>query len=143
MRGLVSRRILTLIAFLLLTVATARAQQPGSDPIGDAFFSPELVMQHQQTIGLTDQQKTVFKAELRKAQMRFTELQWQLSDESEKLVALVKQEAVDEQAVLAQLDKVLNAEREIKRTQLSLVIQIRNNLTPEQRARLTELKRGK
>ena len=143
MRGLVSRRILTLIAFLLLTVATAHAQQPASDPIGDAFFSPELVMQHQQTIGLTDQQKSFFKTELRKAQMRFTEVQWQLSDESEKLVALVKQEAVDEQAVLAQLDKVLNAEREIKRTQLSLVIQIRNNLTPEQRARLTELKRGK
>lgn len=143
MRGLMSRRILTLIAFLLLAVATARAQQPAPDQLGEAFFSPELVMQHQQTIGLTDQQKSFFKTELRKAQMRFTELQWQLSDESEKLVALVKQEAVDEQAVLTQLDKVLNAEREIKRTQLSLVIQIRNNLTPEQRARLTELKRGK
>jgi Spy/CpxP family protein refolding chaperone len=66
-----------------------------------------------------------------------------LSDESEKLAALVKQEPVDEQVVLAQLDKVLNAEREIKRTQLSLAIQIRNNLTPEQRARLTELRKGK
>ncbi|MFL6278284.1 MAG: Spy/CpxP family protein refolding chaperone [Blastocatellia bacterium] len=138
-----SRRILTLITFLLLTVATARAQQPATDHLGEAFFSPDLVMQHQQIIGLTEQQKSIFKTELRKAQMRFTELQWQLSDESEKLVALVKQEAVDEQAVLTQLDKVLNAEREVKRTQLSLLIQIRNNLTPEQRAKLTELKREK
>lgn len=135
-----SRRLFALIACLLLAAVTVAAQQPGSDPIGEAFFPPELVMQHQQTIGLTEQQKTFLKTTLRKAQTQFTELQWQLSDESEKLVALVKQEPVDEQAVLAQLDRVLNAEREIKRTQLSLVIQIRNNLTPEQRARLTELR---
>jgi Spy/CpxP family protein refolding chaperone len=134
------RKPIAFIAFLLLAVSPVRAQQPASDPIGDAFFSPELVMQHQQTIGLTETQKNVFKTEFRKAQTRFTELQWQLSDESEKLVAIVKQEPLDEAAALAQLDKVLNAEREIKRMQLSLVIQIRNTLTPEQRARLTELK---
>jgi Spy/CpxP family protein refolding chaperone len=138
-----NRRVFALIALLLLTAVTVTAQQPGSDPIGEAFFPPELVMQHQQTIGLTDQQKTFLKTTLRKAQTQFTELQWQLSDESEKLAVMVKQEPVDEQAVLAQLDKVLNAEREIKRTQLSLVIQIRNNLTPEQRARLNELRKGK
>ena len=135
-----NRKPIALIAFLLLTAGFVRAQQPASDPMGEAFFPPELVMQHQQTIGLTEQQKNFFKTEFRKAQTRFTELQWQLSDESEKLVALVKQEPLDEQQALAQLDKVLNAEREIKRLQLSLVIQIRNALTPEQRARLTELK---
>lgn len=135
-----NRKIFGLIAFLLLTAGWTRAQQPGSDPMSEAFFPPELVMQHQQTIGLTDAQKNFFKTEFRKAQTRFTEMQWQLSDESEKLVAIVKQEPLDEAAALAQLDKVLNAEREIKRLQLSLVIQIRNMLTPEQRARLTELK---
>ena len=135
-----NRKAIALIAFLLLTAGFVGAQQPASDPMGEAFFPPEFVMQHQQTIGLTEQQKNFFKTEFRKAQTRFTELQWQLSDESEKMVALVKQEPLDEQQALAQLDKVLNAEREIKRLQLSLVIQIRNALTPEQRARLTELK---
>jgi len=135
-----NRKAIALITFLLLTAGFVSAQQPASDPMGEAFFPPELVMQHQQTIGLTEQQKNFFKTEFRKAQTRFTELQWQLSDESEKMVALVKQEPLDEQQALAQLDKVLNAEREIKRLQLSLVIQIRNALTPEQRARLTELK---
>src|SRR5205823_1023156 len=112
-----NRKLFALIALLLLTAGLAQAQQPASDPIGDAFFSPELVMQHQQTIGLTETQKSFFKTEMRKAQTRFTELQWQLSDESEKLAALVKPEPLDEPAVLAQLDKVLNAEREIKRLQ--------------------------
>jgi len=136
-----------LCALLLLTAATMYGQQmspdqrpPANDPLGENFFPPELVMQHQQAIGLSDEQKNFFKAEFRKAQTRFTELQWQLQDELEKLVAVVKQDSVDESQALAQLDKVLGAEREIKRQQFALVILIKNKLTPEQRARLMEIK---
>jgi Spy/CpxP family protein refolding chaperone len=124
---------------LALAQQQAQQQQPG-DPFADSFFAPELVMQHQQAIGLTDEQKEFFKSEFRKAQIRFTEMQWQLQDEAEKMGALVKQDSINEQQVLAQLDKVLGAEREIKRLQILLVIQIKNRLTPEQRARLMEIK---
>ncbi|HLG13270.1 MAG TPA: periplasmic heavy metal sensor [Blastocatellia bacterium] len=134
-------KLYSIIAVLLLTAGAVVSQQPpGPDPIGEAFFPPELVMQHQQAIGITEDQKAAFKAEFRSTQTRFTELQWQLQDEMEKLAGLVKGEHVDEQQVLAQLDKVLAAEREIKRTQLSLVIRIKNRLTPEQQARLQKIK---
>jgi Spy/CpxP family protein refolding chaperone len=128
-------------AFILFAFAPALAQQqPPNDPIGDSFFPPELVMQHQQAIGLSEEQKEFFKSEFRKAQTRFTEMQWQLQDEAEKMAGLVKQESINEQQVLSQLDKVLGVEREIKRLQLSLVIQIKNKLTAEQRSRLMEIK---
>jgi Spy/CpxP family protein refolding chaperone len=52
----------------------------------------------------------------------------------------LRQDQVDEQQTLAQLDKILNIEREIKRAQFTLLIQIKNRLTPEQRARLMEIK---
>jgi Spy/CpxP family protein refolding chaperone len=133
-------KVYTLSVLLFFIVQTAQANQPTDDPIGDLLFSPELVMQHQQAIGLSDEQKESLKAELRKAQLKFTELQWQLQDELEKLLALLKQEQVSEPQTLAQLDKVLSIEREIKRGQFALLIQIRNRLTSEQRARLTELK---
>ena len=126
--------------FLLFLCPMAYAQQQPHDPFAESLFPPELVMQNQQAIGLSEEQKNSLKAELRKAQLRFTELQWQLQDETEKLIALVKQERVDEQQTLAQLDKVLSAEREIKRAQFSLLIQIKNQLTPEQRTRLQEIK---
>ena len=58
----------------------------------------------------------------------------------EALSSLLKQNSVEEAAVLAQLDKVLAAEREIKRTQISLMVRIKNKLTPEQQARLRELR---
>jgi hypothetical protein len=43
---------------------------------------------------------------------------------------------------MAQLDKVLNAEDEVKRTQIALMVRIKTKLTPEQQARLRHL-RGK
>ncbi|MEK6302708.1 MAG: periplasmic heavy metal sensor [Acidobacteriota bacterium] len=137
-------KALGIFGLLLLAVVLGAAQQPAgqqpNDPIGDNFFPPELVMQHQQAIGLTEEQKEFFKSEFRKAQTRFTEMQWQLQDEAEKMAGLVKQEPTNEQLVLSQLDKVLAAEREIKRLQLTLVIQIKNKLTTEQRARLMEIR---
>ncbi|HEY7545268.1 MAG TPA: periplasmic heavy metal sensor [Blastocatellia bacterium] len=128
------------LCVVLLVSQSIGAQEKPNDPIGESFFPPELVMQHQQAIGLTDEQKEFLKAEMRKAQLKFTELQWQLQDEVEKMVALVKHDQVDEQQALAQLERVLNVEREIKRLQFSLVILIKNKLTSEQRARITEIK---
>jgi len=125
---------------VLLSPAAARAQQPDQDPIGQSFFAPELVMQHQETIGLSPEQKDTFKNDIRQAQLKFTELQWKLQDEMEKLVSLVKQPHVDEQQALAQLDKVLAAEREVKKEQVKLLVRIKNNLTPEQQAKLAELR---
>jgi Spy/CpxP family protein refolding chaperone len=139
-------RVLCACAMLFLSVGVARGQQPGpqpgDDPIGQSFFPPELVIQHQEAIGLSEEQKTFLKTEIRQAQLKFTELQWKLQDEMEKMVALVKQPRVEEQEALAQLEKVLASEREIKRAQVTLLVRIKNKLTPEQQAKLSEI-RGK
>ena len=76
-----------------------------------------------------------------KSQTRFTELQWQLQGAMEGLTGLLKQPKADEAQVVAQLDKVLAAEREIKRSQITLLVRIKNNLTPEQQHRLQTLRR--
>ena len=128
------------VLLLFIYRATARAQQPPPDPLGENLFPPELVMQHQQAIGLTEEQRNFIKAEIQKAQTRFTELQWQLQNEVETMVSLVKEQRADEQQVLDQLDRILNLEREIKRTHFTLIVRIKNRLTPEQQARLREIK---
>lgn len=99
-------------------------------------------MQHQEEIGISEEQKAYLRSEIRQAQTNFTDLQWKLQDEAEKMMALVKQQKVDEQQVLGQLEKVLAAEREIKRAQITLLVRIKNKLTAEQRAKLDEF-RGK
>jgi Spy/CpxP family protein refolding chaperone len=109
------------------------------DPIAGNLFPPECVMQHRRELGLTDEQKAAIRDETLKASTRFTELQWQMQDEMETMATLMKSSPVDEQRALAQLDKVLNIEREVKRTQLGLSIRIRNKLTSEQQTKLQEL----
>jgi Spy/CpxP family protein refolding chaperone len=124
---------------VLLLFGPLLAQQPSDDPLRDILFPPEAVMQHQQAVGLSDEQKNTFKVDIRQAQLKFTELQWTLQDEMERLVSLLKQSKVDEKPAGLQLDKVLAAEREIKRAQLMLLIRIKNNLTPAQQTQLREL----
>jgi Spy/CpxP family protein refolding chaperone len=139
--------MMLLCAALLLAAGSAAAQHgsggpgaPGPDPVGDNLFPPELIMSHQEAIGLAPEQKAYIREELRKAQGQFTDLQWQLQDAMEAFSSMLKQNSVDEQAALAQLDKVLVTEREIKRAQITLMVRIKNKLTPEQQARLRELR---
>jgi len=127
------------MTFALLLFNTLAAQQVPEDPLRDVLFPPEAVMQHQQALGLSDEQKNNLKLEIRQAQLKFTELQWNLQDEMERLSSLLKQSKVDEKQAASQLDKVLAAEREIKRAQLMLLVRIKNDLTPAQQTQLREL----
>jgi len=58
----------------------------------------------------------------------------------EALGALLKKDEVDEQGALAQFDRVLNEERDIKRAHLALVLGIKNRLSTEQEIKLREIK---
>ena len=97
-------------------------------------------MQHQSDIGLTEEQRNALIAEVQKAQERFSDLQQRLQKEVESFGALLKREQVEEQAALAQFDKVMNQEREVKRAHLALVLGIKSKLTREQQTKLREIK---
>jgi Spy/CpxP family protein refolding chaperone len=116
------------------------AQSPPADPLAENLFPPELVLQHQLDIGLTEEQRNALIAEVQKAQERFNDLQQRLQKEMEALGALLKREQVEEQAALVQFDKVLNQEREVKRAHLALVLGIKSKLTREQQAKLRDIK---
>jgi Spy/CpxP family protein refolding chaperone len=133
-------RFLCVCVLLFFAAGAAHGQQASPDPIGQNLFAPELVLQHQEAIGLTAEQKDSLKTEMRQAQLKFTELQFKLQDEMEKLITLITPSHVDEQQVLAQLEKVLAAERDIKREQVTLLVRIKNKLTPDQQAKLADLR---
>ncbi len=131
------------IFFLLLLAGTsARAQPaPGDDPIAQHLFPPELVMRYGSEIGLDEKQRAAMKEIVQKAQARFLDVQWDMQSEAEKMVRLLQARPIDETAALAQVEKVLSLEREVKKAQLSLLIRIKNLLTDSQQARLSELRK--
>ena len=110
--------------------------KPGPDPLAGAFFPPELVMQHQQKLALTEQQRTAIVQAMQRAQPRFIELQWQLQAEMEALSELAHAERPDEARVLQQLDRVLDLERQTKRTQIEMLLRIKSTLTEAQQEQL-------
>jgi Spy/CpxP family protein refolding chaperone len=148
--------IFSVIALTFVIAGTAGAQQPPpndqdqqarprqprmpEDPLGDAMFPPEMIMQHQRELGLTDEQKQFMRDEIQRTTTRFNELQWQLQDAMEALHETMKAPQVNEQLALTQLNKVLDAEREIKTLHMAMAIRIKNKLTPDQQMKLQAMR---
>lgn len=131
--------LLALLATLLPLHAAPAKDSPPPDPLEGAFFQPDLVMFASGRISLTQEQREALRARIEKAQPRFDELRQRLERESAALAALAKKERVDEAALTAQLDKLLDAERDMKRVHFGLLVAVKNLLTPEQQATLRKL----
>lgn len=105
----------------------------------EQLFPPHVVMRHQQEIGLTEAQRKAITGAITETQQKLVDQQWTLENDSEALRKLLDRDPVDEAAAMAQSDKVLAAEQRIKREHLRLLIRVKNELTPEQEAKLREL----
>lgn len=112
------------------------------DPFAGAFFPPELVFMARDRIALTQEQQEGLRANVEKAQPRSDELRAKLDRETAALAVLAKQEHVEETALIAQLDKVLDVERDLKHLHVGLGATIKNLLTSEQQAKLREILKG-
>ena len=129
-----------LCAVLLVSSAAVTVEAPRPDPMAEHLFPPDLVMAHGREIGLDDRQRAAIKEAIQASQSKFLDAQWSMQEESQKLVQLLQARPVDEAAVLAQADRVMSLERDVKRTHLSLLVRIKNLLSVEQQARLRELR---
>jgi Spy/CpxP family protein refolding chaperone len=138
-----------LVVLLLLVVAplagVARADapptpRPGDDPIAARLFPPELIMVHQQELGIDDKQRAAILREVEKTQSAVLPIQWQMQGATGELVRLLDEPKVDEAKVLAQADKLMEIERQMKRNHLGLLVRLRNLLTEAQRAKLKTLR---
>jgi Spy/CpxP family protein refolding chaperone len=136
-------RVLIIALAFVLSAVRLTAQGPpaaSADDFGRNFFPPELVMQHQSEIGLQDAQRAALASAVQQAQTKFTDGQWKLSAEAEKMGRLLQPAQVDETQVLEEVDRILALEREMKRTQIGLMVRIKNTLTAAQQAKLMEIR---
>jgi len=115
-------------------------QPSGADPIGSKLFPPELIMGHQEELGVNDAQRTAILKEIEKTQSQVLPLQWQMQAAAEQLAKALEMPKIDESKALVQADRVMTMERDVKRTHLGMLIRIRNLLTDSQRAKLAELR---
>ena len=130
---------LVLVLTVILAITSLGAQQP-DDPIARHLFPPDLLMKYQREIGLSESQRKTMLEAIAKSQTRFVELQWDSQGESEKLAQLLQARPLDEAAVLAQADRLMALERDVKKTHLSLLVRLKNLLSESQQRKLAELR---
>ena len=134
------RASLLVLAVAGSPLAALAAQEVPDNAFAQHVFPPELVMQHQQKIGLRPDQREAITEAIQQLQAKVVELQWRMQDESQKLAEILQRPRVDEGDALAQVDRVLGVEREVKRAHITMLIRIKNILTPEQQAMLRTLR---
>jgi Spy/CpxP family protein refolding chaperone len=113
---------------------------PGPPGFLAQLFPPKLVMEHQQEIDLRADQAEGIREAMKTAQQTLVDLQWRLDAESEKLGKLLAAAHVDEAAVIAKLDEVTEIERQVKKVNFTLLVRVKNQLDPQQQAKLRELR---
>lgn len=136
-----TRWLMLAVGALLAFARPVTAQNPKpDDAFADALFDPQLVLRHSQAIGLTPAQRRTILDELKATQTALGPLQANMTEPALDLVELLGQPRIDEARVVAKMEQVLKIENEVKKQQAVLLVRIKNALTPEQQARLRELR---
>jgi hypothetical protein len=120
------------VTVVLCCSAGAVAQTPPPDPIREVLPQIDVVMAHQDALALSEAQKSAIQASVLTAQGRFIPAQRRLEEAVKKLVVILRPGRIDPTRALTQLDVVLDRERAIKREQLRLMIEVKDELTPAQ-----------
>lgn len=113
---------------------------PGRPLFLEHLYRPELVMRHQGALGLTPEQRAGIASAMKAAQERLGPLQWDLDAKAEAVSELVKGDKVDVDKALAAASQTIEIEGQIKKEHLKLLLEIKNQLTPAQIAKLRELR---
>jgi len=149
------KRLLTLASVLVF--ATAALAGPSGNPMGKPgrpgrvgrgmglsmernLFPPALVLANQVALGLSEDQIATIKTQVGETQKKTLDAQVDLTRVGEQLRAALEQERIDEKAALSLASQAMDLEKKVKSAQLSLMIQVKNALTPEQQDKARALK---
>jgi Spy/CpxP family protein refolding chaperone len=134
--------LLLLLTGMILNALPALADADpgaGGDPIARLLYPPEALLGHSQELGLDDAQKKAIRSRVVEAQKQFLDAQLSMQEASEELQRLLQERPVNEGKALAAADQVMGFERTVKRAHLSLLIHLKNLLTPAQLAKMAEI----
>lgn len=125
----------------LSTPTTSAANDgPAVGPIEARLFPPELAMERQEELGITEEQRRLLIAETERGNSEVLRLQWELEAEREKLVKLLDPDKVDEARVREAAARVTDREGKVKAAYLTMLVRVKNILDPEQKQKLRELR---
>ncbi len=132
---------ITVFVLLLLCAAAPAQNPPGQrDVFKGKLFPPNVVLEHQDGLGLTKEQFTAIRAAVVEVQADVAEHEWDLRGAYREILTELDNSPIDSDKVLGLVSEALRAENEVKKLQVGMLIEIRNLLSDEQTAYLREQK---
>jgi Spy/CpxP family protein refolding chaperone len=129
------KNLLPLLATCLVLLASvAEAQRPGDqkDVFKGKLFPPNVILEHQDELGLSKEQFTAIRAAVVEVQGNVAEHEWDLREAYQRVLSELDESPIDEGAVLDNVEAALRAENQVKKLQVAMLIKLRNLLTDEQ-----------
>lgn len=131
-KGLLTALLLCLVSITTAAQGPASARADNREVIRMGLYPPDVLMNKQQQLGITDEQRSAIAKLVGDFQGQVTELQWAMPNEQQKLRELLSTNSIDPEVALEQAGKVMQMESQFKLAHFELLIAIKNELTEEQ-----------
>lgn len=123
--------------YLLLVIAgfgvsAAMAAGPKEDVFKGKLFPPNVILEHQAALSLSKQQFTAIRAAVVEVQAGVAEHEWDMREAYQALMSELDKSPIDESRVIAHADVALQAENQVKKKQMAMLVRVKNLLTAEQ-----------
>lgn len=102
------------------------------------LYPPDLIMRHQQNLGITNKQRKTITTLVKAFQNEVADMQWNLQNDQQIFHQALNTHPVAAADALVQAEKLLALESEFKLAHFRLLIGIKNALTKEQVALIDE-----
>ena len=127
-----SLTLLGVCLVLLTTAATAQGIGQQKDVFKGKLFAPNIILEHQDALGLSKAQFTAIKTAVVEVQAGVAEHEWDLREAYMKVMADLDEVPVNEEKIMTNVQAALLAENQVKKMQVTMLIRLRNLLTDEQ-----------
>ncbi len=128
------KKLLFILTLLIGSLVNAQ------DVFKTELFSAELVLTNREEIKLNDSQIDNITNIYMYDMSVYNSLKWDLDAELVKMEGLLSQVQIDSISALNQMNKILDLETELKIKRLSMMINIKNELTGDQQKKLQKIK---
>jgi len=124
--------ILLLLTLSLLGAGAAFAQAPKEDVFKGKLFAPDVILKQQTELDLTKEQFTEIRAAVVEVQSGVAEHEWDMRQAYQALMLELDKSPIDEDEVLKHANTALQAENQVKKKQMAMLVRLKNLMTAEQ-----------
>jgi hypothetical protein len=133
-----SKKILIILG--LAGALGASAAHGEEDLLGRALFLPDLIMNHQQEIQLTDGQREKIVQEFQGLMQKKAELEQKMASAKEKFILISGDTKASEESVMEAFNQLVSAEHAVQNLIVRTLLRVRLQLNEEQIKKLKQIR---